>query len=149
MNTTLRSCCFLFILVFLKGCLAEYENVSKDSRFNHLIGTKYKTLIVLKIHGITYPKSNSKAVYQYDLTEAPGIAGREVIERRDLVIGSIIQIKAVMKCANCLPASIEFVIDIISGGSELKSPIWMRDLSIKNNQGKVVMDPKKLLLISD
>ena len=68
------------------------ENVSEDNQFRDLVGAKYKTLVELKIHGVTLGDlgKGGKTVDEYDVAEAPRSAGREVIENRDLDAGSTI-----------------------------------------------------------
>lgn len=147
MKVILRACLLSLGLVLMSGCVAKYKDVSGDSQFSGLIGAKYRTLIALKIHGVSLPKSDRKTINQYVVTKAPGFGGREVIERRDLKVGSTIQVKAVMKCTNCLPPGIEFVIEIFSDEFETKTPIWLYDLSINDNAGNSVMNPQILLRI--
>ena len=149
MKSEIRWWLLLLGLALLSGCNAEYVDVSKDDQYIGLVGTKYETLVELQIQGVTLSRSGSKSVDQYVVTEKPGFTGREVIEKKNLKVGSTIRVKAVKKCANCLPPSVEFIIEIPSEELGATVPIWLYDLSIKDNQGNSVMDPKKLSRVGD
>lgn len=137
----------LFIVALaLTGCLAEYENVSHDKEYANLVAEKYKTLGILKIQGATLDQ-NYKVIDRYIVTEPPGIGGREILARKDLQIGSIIQIKEVMRCTNCLPPNISFVIEIVSSQLSPNIPIWLDDLSVTDDKGSALMNPKLFLKI--
>ena len=133
---------FLFLMfLILTGCQAEYKDVSKEAKYSNLINTRFQTLETLLIHGVNLGENKEKEIDIYKVSRKPGTGGRYIISKIDLKSGSKIEIEKVLRCTNCAPSKIIFLINILSENLNPKRPIELVDLSVLNSQGQLVMDP--------
>lgn len=131
----------LLMFLFFVGCKAEYKDVSNEAKYSGLIHNKYKVLEALLVHGINLGDNKRKEIDVYKVSKKPGSAGRYVIKKFDLRSGSEIRINKVLRCENCFPSQIVFSIDILSESLSPNKPIQLVNLSVKNNEGELIMDP--------
>ena len=131
----------LLMFLFFIGCKAEYEDVSNEAEYSILVNNKYKVLRELSVQGINLGDNKRKEIDVYKVSKKPGSAGRYVINKFDLKSGNQIRIKKVLRCKNCFPTKIVFSIDILLEGLNLNKPIQLVNLSVKNDEGKLIMDP--------
>lgn len=132
-----------FLLLVLSGCRAVHKDITHLEKYSDVVGTKYQTQSELIIHGVTYNWPESKEIDAYRITIPPGFGGRETITRRKVPIGSVFQVTGVMKCTNCLPPHINFVIEASLDQVTTNMPIWLDDYSLTDDNGRVRMDSSK------
>ena len=136
----------LLLFVFsLSACQAEYEDISNDTLYSSVINSRYETLEVLVVHGVTMSKRKNKKVDYYKVSRKPGGGGRYVIDKFDLTKGSEIEIKKVFLCTNCIPKRTVFLINLFSEKLIPGKPIKLVDLSVNSDDGQFVMNPKILI----
>ena len=126
----MKTIVLVFLLVVLTGCRTEYEDVSRDVQFSAMIGTTYKTLRQLRLHGVTLHKNYQERIDIYSITELPGFSGPEVVTSSILKAGSILKVRSILKCKNCLSDRLEIVVDILSEKLTPDVQIRLDDLSV-------------------
>tara|TARA_B100000768_G_scaffold37716_1_gene36372 strand:- start:66 stop:512 length:447 start_codon:yes stop_codon:yes gene_type:complete len=133
----------IFATLFLFGCKQEFEDISSSEKYGHLIGNKYVSIKLLRIHEITMDSNYQKIVDHYTLTKQPGMGGPEVISSADVQVGRGIKIKKVLQCSNCfLGAPIAIVVDLDNDGLKEKIPVLLYGLRFEGPDGKVSLDPE-------
>jgi hypothetical protein len=138
---SMKKLVFIFLLIILVGCRAEYKDASNDVQFSKIIGATYITLSELKIHGITLDENYQKRIDMYAITELPGFSGPEVVTSSVLKVGSTLKVKYILICTNCLPDRFEIVVDIISKELTPDVQIKLDDLSILNSKKERELNP--------
>jgi len=140
----------LLLILLLAGCggTRTYDNISSDVKYAHLIGTQYKTLQKLRLQGVTLDRNYRKKIDVYNVGKYPGSSGPEIILGRELQLGSIIKVKAVLRCNNCPFGSLITVeIEILSEDLEDGVPIRLYTMLVEDAAGRVILDPKFLIQI--
>ena len=123
---------FLYILLFaLVGCASVqiYEDVSKDSQYQSLIGQEYRLVKPMYLVGIDLPPGYSKDVEIYFVQEYSGSGPEDVISY-SLEEGLRFVINSVQRCTNCtfgLSKLIKLSIDLKEYTVEQDVPIYFLD----------------------
>lgn len=135
----------LFLWAFLTyqcGRQAKYEDISYEEEYSHFIGKKYRTTKNLLVHGITLDKNYKKQIDVFTIDEPPGFSGPEIISKGHLPEGTLIQIRKVVECINCLPKLKELEIDILSEEKYSNHPVRIEEPAFKIENKKIIMNPK-------
>lgn len=141
----------LIICLSLPGCgIAEYDDISSDEKYAHLIGAKYQSLQKLRLHAVTLDPNYRKQIDIYSITEYPGFGGPEVIYTKQLKPDSVFLIKAIIQCNNCLfDSRIKIVVGILPENLDPDMPVYMRDtMLVEDATGQIILDPKFLRKLS-
>ena len=89
--------------LILVGCKATYQDISEDVEVAHYVGEKYELLSDMDFSGVNAPPGYSDEINYYVISSRdPGWSGPEVITRETLAKGTIITIRNVSECTNCL-----------------------------------------------
>jgi len=145
---------FLLLVFFneLASCSAKYEDASNEEKHVHLIGNKYKTTKELLIYGITTDKNYKQQIDLYTIHEPPGIGGPEVLLEGHLEPGTVVQIKKVLRCINCIPPSLlELEIEILSEKKYRDHPVTVEkpEMRIEYQDGKAVINTELFQKVSE
>jgi|TARA_R110002073_G_scaffold148818_9_gene302115 hypothetical protein len=134
----------LIVVLSLAGCgMAEYDDISSDVKYAHLIGGQYQTLQRLRLHAVTLDRNSRKKIDIYNLTEYPGFGGPEVIYSRQLKPASLFQIKTIIKCNNCIfDSRIKIVVDILSEDLDSEMPVHLPNMQVEDVAKRIILDPK-------
>lgn len=89
-----------FCTDLLFNSVAVYENVSTESKYEGIVGSKYRTNEKLLVQGITMDRNYKPIIDHYSILPVPGFSGREVILEDTLDIGAEIEIIGVEECIN-------------------------------------------------
>lgn len=104
--------------LLLSGCFyLTRTDISNDSTYEDLVGSKYITKNKMKIYGAWF--SNEPRIYGYLLTALPGIGGSEIKDIGSLPAGTILKITKVIKETPSITLDNDgmvFVAEIISPG---------------------------------
>lgn len=143
---------FLLLIVLSVGCTREEVDVSTDNEYSEVIDMKFKTLVDMKMHGITLDRNYKKNIDMYSITTYPGFSGPEVITKDFLIKNSIIKIISVKKCSNCLDDSRNFIIEILSSSKYRGSPVKLsfqsgNDSIVLKKDSKIKMNPNFFLQV--
>ncbi len=137
---------FFFILVItsIPGCwIINYQDISSDVKYAHLIGTQYQSLQKLRIQGRTWDTGYRKKIDVYSVVKYPGSSEHDIIFSKQLKPGSIIKINAILQCSNCLFGTLMAVrIDLLSEELENGIPIRMHTMLVEDANGQTMLDPK-------
>ena len=142
-NTIILVLAFSFLILFysLFYCQAKFKDVSQGEKYAHLIDQRYITVKELLLNGITTDRNYKEQIDYYDLNEPPGIGGPEVISEGHLMPSTLIQIKKVIECTNCLPSLIELEIEILSEEKYRDHPVRMEEheykIEYKNGKAEI------------
>lgn len=97
-------------LVALLACQVQFEDVSNDPEFKHLIGSRYEVISAVDAYGI---RSHSKAEVGYiTLIPSPGFDGSEVGFRLPVNPGSIITVLKILKSNRWPDPNMTFIVKI-------------------------------------
>lgn len=104
----------LIISCILFGCgPKEYVDISDDTRFASILGKQVTSLIMLKVHGVTYGIDGHYEVDFIYLTTPPGIGGNRVKFYDELPKGVTLTIIGVMKSAYSESTGLFYIVKII------------------------------------
>ena len=124
---------------------AQYEDVSNEHKYVHLIGKKYATLAELVVHGINYDKDFKKVTQEYVVTNKPGMAGRGVVERGLLRPGATVTVHKVLECTSCSYSSIKYIVSVEPPLPNPTIPISLESIGkesvVIDTDGRVTMNP--------
>ena len=133
---------FLAIGFLFAGCQQQFDDISSNENYAHLIDTRYQSLQVLRLQGIRTDRNSRDSVDYYTLTTSPGYDGREVISIRYLSSGIEFTINQILRCNNCFFGAPEFFhIDILSEDIPTGIPTRLYGLKIEGADGRVELDP--------
>jgi len=140
---------FLIPIAFIfqfSGWMQEFDDVSSDEKFSHLINAEYQSIQKLLIHGITLDANYLQKVDKYTVTDFPGMGGREIVTVGRLEVGTIFRVKKVLKCNNCfLFSPISILVEINTEGLEPDIPVELYGLRIEDTDGRIILDPNFLV----
>jgi len=133
---------YLIFTISLIGCDSEYVDVSDEVEYLAFIGKKYESLEMLQIHGVTMSKNYGENLDVYIVSRAPGSSGPEIIFRKNLPIGTIVEVTQVLRCKNCLPSRIEFMVKIPTEDLIPDIPVRLVNMISENQQtGEFTLNP--------
>jgi len=90
------------IINFLSACgIASFEDVTSVKEYNSLVKQRYILIKELKIHSTSLDKK-IKELHDFLITKPPGIGGREILWQKTLPIGTILDVRKVERCADCM-----------------------------------------------
>ena len=143
MNSTRRYLPLLLALAFaLFGCQQQFDDISSDKNYTHLINETYQSLQVLRLHGVTQDRNYAKLIDYYAVTALPGMSGPEIVSVRALDAGSVFEIEQILRCNNCLLTSpVVISINILSENLPPEVPIKLYRLRVEGADGRVELDP--------
>ncbi len=118
----------VLMLLFVGCSSAKYDDVSNSDEFSYLIDQKFMTLDELLIIGVTSDANYEKRIDYYSVIPKPGFDGPEVVTRNVLPAGTLIQIRKVMRCANCMSQKIYFIIESMSDQKYRAAVIRLSDI---------------------
>src|SRR5690606_36025848 len=102
--------------------------------YRGLIGEKYESLEMLQIHDVTMSKDYGENLDVYIVSRAPGSSGPQIIFRKNLPIGTIVEVTRVLRCKNCLPSRIEFMVKISTEDLIPDIPVRLVNMISENQQ---------------
>lgn len=138
----LRIIFYLIISIPLLACDSEYIDVSNEVEYMGLIGNKYESLEKLKLHGVTTSRNYSEKVDVYIVSRAPGSSGPEVLFRRNLPVGTIVEVTKVLRCENCLPQRVDLIVTVPTEELIPDIPVRLVNMISENQQeGEFTFNP--------
>lgn len=129
------------LCLLLTGCNQEFEDISSQKNYRHLVNKEYRTIQALLIHGLT-KDNNRRIIDYYAMTTRPGMGGPEVLSSARIEVGSIIRIIKIQRCVNCVfgsPVHIEVELD--TEGLLPCIPVRMYRLAVVDHDEKYEVDP--------
>ena len=106
---------YMFIVLLVSCWTARYHDISSTHEYAHVVGKKFNTLEELLIFGYSKNNNNFETIDSYVITEKPGIGGREVLSRDSLPIGSVIHVKRILVCTNCIfSIFFQIIVEVVS-----------------------------------
>lgn len=126
------------------GCRQEFDDVSSEAQFSHLIGVQYEFLVSLRVRGITTDSNYSPLVDFYYLSAVPKVEhkGPEVVVTHKLPAGEKLKVIKVIRCKNCLFSSpVKVVVAVQSEKILPGKPILVMDELIDLKGGRIVLKP--------
>ncbi|MDP5210238.1 hypothetical protein [Microbulbifer sp. 2205BS26-8] len=139
----------LIIIFFLVGCESKYTDISFSKEYSKIVGNKYRVKGELMLHGLTLGKNYGEKIDIYSVTESPGFSGPEVINRKTLSAGSVIEVIGARRCDNCFPSQVEFNIKLMSKNLTPEAPIWLADYSVSDGKESRELDLNKFIKIEN
>ena len=137
------SCMILLMAIFLQsGCRQEFDDVSHEAQFSHLIGVQYEALVSLRVQGITMDSNYSPVVDFYYLSVTPEVEheGPEVVVTSKFPVGEKLKVTKVLKCKNCVfSSSVDVVVVMESGGGESGKNILVEHDLIGSKEGRIAL----------
>ena len=121
------------VLLFLAttitlGCgPAKYEDVSDLADYTALMENEYRTRRDLQVLGITTDRNYEPVTAYYLIMGTPSIAGPEVVERRHLPAGSLVDVVKVTRCTNCALSAVRIEVGISPGEEFAGKPVFVDD----------------------
>lgn len=133
----------LLVLVFLGfgGCQSEYRNISDQAEYSSVVGSKYRTLVQFRIHGVSLQRNYRGNIDRYVVTELPGFSGRDVISSTIIEVGTNLTVESVIICISCWPKKSYLVIDLESDSINSNVEVWLDDRSVMTDAGVRVLNP--------
>jgi len=136
----------LLLAIFLQsGCRQEFDDVSHEAQFSHLIGVQYETLVSLRVQGITMDSNYSPIVDFYYLSVTPEVEhkGPEVVVTRKFPVGEKLKVIKVLKCKNCVfSSSVDVVVAMELVGVESGKNILVEHDLIGLKEGRIALRSK-------
>ena len=129
----------LILVLFITGCVAEYEDVSESVEYKGLIGGRFILKKNMYMSGVNAPPGYSEVIDFYSIDPIDRAwSGRELITRETLNAGNVFKINKIRRCTNCLDFSeiIKATVSLESFETKVVAPIYIR---LKNiNSGSYV-----------
>ena len=115
----------LLAIAILAGCgFKEYRDVSALPENAPLVNQEYLLREELLLHAVA--RNNNKVTDYYTITTKPGFAGRYVVFRRVLPVGTLLRIKQVQECTTWLCSDKQLLVEL-PGLPYSDHPITVRD----------------------
>jgi len=116
----------LAVMLLLAGCDAKFDDASQS--YSAIIGTQFQIRGELYIFGLPIERGNNKDVRSYVIHPPPGIAGRDLISKARVPVGTKFEIIKVQKCSNCFPfPSYNKYVLRFSNGMYSDAPVYFTD----------------------
>src|SRR3989338_992264 len=134
----------LFGFFLQLGCRQEFDDVSTEAQFSHLIGMQYESLVSLRVWGITLDRNYSPSVDVYHLIPVHKVnhEGPEVVVALTLPAGEKFKVIKVVKCKNCLFFSpINVVVEMQSEKIDPDTPVLVLHELFELRGGRIVLKP--------
>ena len=133
----------LLLAVFLQlGCRQEFDDVSAEAQFSHLIGVQYEALVSLRVQGITTDSNYSPVVDFYYLSVTPEVEhkGPEVVVTSTFPVGEKLKVIKVLKCKNCFfSSSVDIAVAMESEKIESGKAILVAHELIGLKEGRIAL----------
>ena len=116
----------LFFSAMATGCFVSFEDASLNPRYASIVGKEFRASGPVAIHGITMEKNYAPILDHYIVTTFPGIGGREVLSQGELVVGTTVRVRKVMRCVDCyldFAPRVHAVVDITSSDKYRDAPV--------------------------
>lgn len=102
------------VLVVCIGCgTAQYRDVSGSAKYAPIVGRDFETLESLLVFGISTDPADG-TVDEYRISQKPGIGGLGVLTRGSIPAGSVLRVKKILDCTNCLVSETRLLVEILS-----------------------------------
>ena len=116
----------LAIFLVLVGCNQEFRDISDDQKYSQYINSKYQLVEDLTLLSISPNKDRKVGFYVLDVSKAVNHASPEIMSRDTLPSGSLIEIRNVLRCNNCLfGAPIKYSVNIVGGRPSTNQPVYL------------------------
>ena len=103
------------------GCYQiEYDDVSAE--FPNLIGSRYRTIDQLNMHGVTNDRNYEQIIDVYYLAKPSGFGGREVFTNDPLPMGTVLRIQRI-EVKGLINKSYKFVFEALTDSHCEAKPI--------------------------
>ena len=130
---------FLFALV---ACDTTYVDVSDEKEFSSMVGSRYRVLQPMIIHGVTMSQNYGNEIDVYIVSEFPGFDGPEVLLSRTLYPGVELMVDRVSKCKRCMFEKLRVEIRIVGFTTLIKAPIYLEGFSDRGESNVLVLDAR-------